>query len=542
MLNPPMDSPKVSSKKRPNENAEDSKPGASKRSRGKEKSLLVGTGVSLPLEALSFVMEFLSPRQLFNVAFTCKTLRDFISTKLVIRSALIHGGHAHQTMVELHKLMQNKALHIPSPLRLLRLVNGKRCKRCNQSKVNFVRPCVGVFACWDCTTTSLTKPWKMTWARYRDHTDEYDAIFDHPRVATNTYGSQHYMWAIPGRDNSGELIGPLVTLGHVDRMFECAQRGGNLDTYLNDKLKAPPEESYREFNDTFAETQERAHRVQLEREKKKEAAKQKSKGNKLAKIEKMTTDLAALLDEPYRSFALKKTELRYSYDAKVSKLPSVRFTVPFIDDLLKEYVITPSKIRKKILQEMAQTINQKLGLVADKGFVTLDFLSENDPFEAALKAHFSDKLTDLEGLLNMKSETGHWRHRVTKYYVTEEFFILLEKNQLIGALAHLEDGDLGCLLLPENEKEKKLASTLWRSKWLEDDGDDDQRFYRTFAACQTLFPKAKLCLEEFTVWLRKRYPEEEDVRRRFYASTNTSERLSALPLLLEKDFEGLDKM
>mmetsp|Transcript_55974 Transcript_55974/g.135422 ORF Transcript_55974/g.135422 Transcript_55974/m.135422 type:complete len:167 (+) Transcript_55974:244-744(+) len=145
-------------------------------------------------------MEFLSPRQLYNVSLTCKSLWKLVTTEIVVKSALIHGGHARRTMEELYQLMSQHSIHVPSPLRLLRLANGKRCKFCCGEKVNFVRPGLGVFACWECITgRGLTKAWKLAWARYRDHGEEYDNIFKYRRLAINIRGEKGYMWAVPRR-------------------------------------------------------------------------------------------------------------------------------------------------------------------------------------------------------------------------------------------------------------------------------------------------------------------------------------------------------
>jgi hypothetical protein len=89
------------------------------------------------------------------MAFTCTRLRNEVSTSMVICSAMIHGGHAGMTTNNLLPLMKKGKIHIPSPLRLLQLVNGKRCEFCFNHKVNFVRPEYGVFACWSYTTGRL---------------------------------------------------------------------------------------------------------------------------------------------------------------------------------------------------------------------------------------------------------------------------------------------------------------------------------------------------------------------------------------------------
>ena len=114
------------------EGDEDSKPVANKRSRGSSlKKMSESTSTSrsssapIPLDAMVTVMEMLPPRSLYNTALTCKSLRQMVTTKMVVSSALIHGGNAKKTMEELYALMSNHSMHVPSPLRLLRLANGK---------------------------------------------------------------------------------------------------------------------------------------------------------------------------------------------------------------------------------------------------------------------------------------------------------------------------------------------------------------------------------------------------------------------------------
>lgn len=176
------------------------KPRAKKKPRSKKSSSSLSTTTmattSVPLDAFNIVMAFLHPRDLLHTAFTCKSLRDMVSTSMVIKSALVHGGHAKSTMEVVYALTSVYAMHIPSPLRLLRLVNGKVCEFCLNDKVNHARPGIGVFACWACVTSrttrskrqlirgTLTKPWKLSWVRYKKpptNLVKYNAIFEHDR-------------------------------------------------------------------------------------------------------------------------------------------------------------------------------------------------------------------------------------------------------------------------------------------------------------------------------------------------------------------------
>ena len=77
--------------------------------------------VTINVDAMVNVMEFLPPRSLYNIALTSWSLREMVTTRMVVQSALIHGGHPKKTMEELAKLMKKHSIHPPSPLRLLRL-------------------------------------------------------------------------------------------------------------------------------------------------------------------------------------------------------------------------------------------------------------------------------------------------------------------------------------------------------------------------------------------------------------------------------------
>ena len=86
------------------------------------------------LDALdSFVLEtvfsFLDSRTLFNVAFCSKAIRARVTHEAVVRSAVLSGGVATKTIQRMTFLLELRAIWVPSPLRLLRLVNGRSCER-----------------------------------------------------------------------------------------------------------------------------------------------------------------------------------------------------------------------------------------------------------------------------------------------------------------------------------------------------------------------------------------------------------------------------
>eukprot|EP00977_Amphora_coffeiformis_P022022 scaffold10259_cov155-Amphora_coffeaeformis.AAC.3 len=156
--------------------------------------------------------------------------------------------------------------------------------------------------------------------------------------------------------------------------------------------------------------------------------------------------------------------------------------------------------------DIADTINKKLSFLADKKVLTLRFLSEHDPFEASLKAHFRKNLTDLESLLNMRIKKSDWFPPPTTPLITGQFFPLIERDQLIGALAYLKDWDLS-----STKNKKDLARTVWFEKLREEmkkaKGENNQLrkafFYNPgrFSKCSTWTTSRKI-LKSWTRYKR----------------------------------------
>lgn len=171
------------------EKEEDSKPAE----KSKEPS---SEGVVMDVDAMATVMEFICPRSLFNVALTCKSLLARVTTTMVVRSALIHGNNTKKTFEELYKLMKNHSIHPPSPLRLLRLANGRKCEFCLENSVwsLYQDMNIGAFSCWNCLTKGedrLTKAFKSScyWAN-----PLYHFILKHPRSASRDLCKGLQLW------------------------------------------------------------------------------------------------------------------------------------------------------------------------------------------------------------------------------------------------------------------------------------------------------------------------------------------------------------
>lgn len=160
----------------------------------------------------SEIFSFLDIRSLYNVVMTSKEGMKLLRHEHVVRSSMMQGGHSKTSMERLVPLIEQRSIWIPSPLRMLRLVNGKTCERCCQGRVHLVSDNYGVFFCFHgCIQGRSTKgvAFNSKWSPY---------VVDQPRIAKAAYCSSAYVWIRPFMDASGERAGPLVSLVEMERV------------------------------------------------------------------------------------------------------------------------------------------------------------------------------------------------------------------------------------------------------------------------------------------------------------------------------------
>lgn len=483
-------------------------------------------------DALAQVLHYLHPRDLLRMSETSKALREYFTIAIIVTSAMIHGGHGATTIKELYKLMKDCSIHIPSPMRLLRLINGKRCEICFHNKVNHVRPKTGVFACWICLTGEessvfasnhtlhafprqqqpLTRSHRTSLAKYRKN-KKYEAIFSHPRVACNSYTKETYTWnrkraALPttGDDDTEEWIGPLVCYNDIDRMANESDRG--IDTYITEELGAPQKEAYNEFVSVYEETEARAKRETQLRLEEKKAKKQKTIDNKLAKIKKMVLDLQAILDDRWSEFATSHKILPSWKMNRPGKYPIVEFHIGFVNDTLKPYVISPSKLKKKVLKDIANQINENFGYIFESDFMSFHFLSD-DGVEGLLKQMCMEHISSLE----------LWREQ--KLF-SLEIFELLKQEQYFQCICMIERKywsklKFSSLLYYDIEKglQKRydlntLAKRVWDEEVTSTQINTLENLQTTVDICKEKVRNLMTVLEEYLVWKQQKQDDMDD--------------------------------
>jgi len=235
------------------------------------------SGITLPDEILVHVMGYLDKQTLLCFATCKKTLSSYVTKRMVVKAALCAGGKAKTSIIEICRLEKKASIYPPSPMRLLRLLNGKKCEICLKNSVAHVRLEFGNFVCWDCIVynghTKLFKKGKAN-RMYSSMAKIFNGILNHKRVASKSYDwrrvygsvarihfersqaialgrpvrtiyetsmqtgewgpvlqiwdNRAYMWCRPHVDRLGERVGPIVTYNDIyditKRIYETVSK------------------------------------------------------------------------------------------------------------------------------------------------------------------------------------------------------------------------------------------------------------------------------------------------------------------------------
>ena len=317
---------------------------------------------SLSYDILTLVMSYLPIKDLFSIAFLCKTFSRAVTIPMVVRSALFAGGHPMTSMKKLYTPMLARSIHPPSALRLLRLASGKRCEIClnklQKVLVRHVRSTFGTFSCWHCNTKrQFSKAYKKLGAEYSNSQAIYDATFDYIRTAKKLYawrtiGSgpeeearerkrarqqrivvrvihvldgnlnlvrkvqvrdlRNYLWKKPSIDRFGEKYGPVVCYTDIPRLVaSVSSLSLNMttlsSTHVNTarecfklELDAPDvsDPKYTDFIETYKATIKSATAHQEDIKWKKTRATSDYKIRKLNNCKKLIEDLSGMIANP----------------------------------------------------------------------------------------------------------------------------------------------------------------------------------------------------------------------------------------------------
>jgi hypothetical protein len=112
------------------------------------------------MDTIVIVFEFCNPRDLLSIASTSQELSKRVTYTHVLRSSFMRGGPFCKASLEgIFNRCRKGAIFIPSPIRLLHLVNTRRCESHGcLTKVKSVNSFLGLSFCSKCTKKSYNLP------------------------------------------------------------------------------------------------------------------------------------------------------------------------------------------------------------------------------------------------------------------------------------------------------------------------------------------------------------------------------------------------
>ncbi|KAI2510216.1 hypothetical protein MHU86_4248 [Fragilaria crotonensis] len=328
---------------------------------------------SLEPGAFAIVASFISPRDLLCLSMCSKRYRysQCIRHDHVVTSALLAGGQAKRTATQVIEMAlpstgndkTSGSIHLPTPIRLLRLINGTRCESpgCSAAMTT-VRPHFGLFLCWDCflgVTTVIDL--------------KHEVIVNEKRIARFENRRNAHVLTSPFIDTSGERAGPIVSWDAVS--------GAGFEELLKaaDNVWGPETETYKSIMKCFSDDEVRgASRHQVCR----------PVANAVLLMKRLK-DMLEVMQCPYADVLCSFQERRQlSPDGSGLYLSCVVFDANIVDELVSPLITSQNQATERQLEEIADDLGQAMQTLNETGFLDFSFLNEDNPWENGLLQHF----------------------------------------------------------------------------------------------------------------------------------------------------------
>lgn len=385
---------------------------------------------SLDPALFAMVISFINPRDLLHLSMCSKRFSQTtrINHDHVVTSALLSGGKAKRIATQVMEMAlplsstapSRTSIHLPTPIRLLRLVNGTRCesRACSSAVTASLCPRFGLFLCWDCFF-SLTTAVDL----------KHEVIATKKRMA-RLYRSKAHVVKIPFIDASGEIAGPIVTWD----VASGPRANKEVDALLNQADLAWPLETYeiirRSLRDNNIQVSSR-HEV----------------GIPLADSILLMNRLQGMLEDmhcPYSDVLTSFDEYQQPFhDGSGLHLSSVVFHSNLVYELVDEFVSRPisfqNQVTERQLQRIADQLGQAMQTLTDSDFLDFSFLDERNRWENGLRQHFRKQTQPYFSLRAINSD------------MLEE----INEGNLFGAMLHLENN---YSITPPNDPDRPIGN------------------------------------------------------------------------------------
>ena len=222
-------------------------------------------------DILPAILSFLNPRDLYQLTKCCKAFTDpkmkLLDYKVVMHSAMLADERTYRTIENIIPCIKDRSIWTPSPLRLLRLVNGRFCEKCNNFPVaSSLSGEMGVFFCYKClhsrdNTLISIDPRCLTRDGTLKEIGLNKTLITHKRVAKAKI--IHYIFKAVVKDAASNNIGPIFDFDE----YESLQKTHTVDSFLAEKDKIDVHRKHVEdILQCYEEKKEEAKRRQEKRE------------------------------------------------------------------------------------------------------------------------------------------------------------------------------------------------------------------------------------------------------------------------------------
>ena len=387
---------------------------------------------------------------------------------IVVRATVLEEFRKYSTprrsaLANIVRLIRKRSIRVPSALRLLKLINAKRCERgadcfdfdlktglASKTDMGTYRP-YGFAICGTCATDcSARKPrnwhnyWSHHWSRQEDKLihHAWSKVFHPDRGSDLCIGVD------------GECLGPFLNAKHIQQI--CTAHRHDIDQQKKMFAAIVEKEYGEEGSDEFEAfekscadlkqifdqaSEERKARHEAYYEAKREERKVKNEAAVATKKANLEPIIAAL-EESVSDAPLK--ELALAFEWKDSSYHPIEFQYHFVKDSLGKLLSTPSSASQKKIKAACANIRRKLEILSatsqaegDEGEAGDDFFSLSFLSTARAETSSSLRKKSLKGISEyckvnlaggMKGIIGgdHWYRSNDRNMTNDRFFDLLE--------------------------------------------------------------------------------------------------------------------
>lgn len=236
--------------------------------------------ITLIIDAMPYFASFLNPRELYNFVYSSKVLCENLAVLTVVDVGMHNGNsRVRRTLELLYEQTCFGKIYPPTAMRLLRLINLKRCEVCCSNTIHHVRDTWGLALCWPCVQSLVTSV-EIKPPQYRQNLLEYDDMIRHPRVlaryagtkSKNGYGfdsvPNYHVFSHRILSQSSDPVGPIITAVDLITLSSQGRQPSDIDSYINTVIRAPPLSSYDIFNSSVRSMRFESRQVVLARQSK----------------------------------------------------------------------------------------------------------------------------------------------------------------------------------------------------------------------------------------------------------------------------------